>query len=161
MRNPNGVLTAYFVVMIFMGVTAGTALHGCAPAPKPTMESEQLFQLKKQLNECQSQLTEANKSLDELKARRWILPWRGSELKTANNLPSPSVVVLGAPDIRAAVGHSLMAAADLCGKDKVVGFFRDMVGEIVEKRIPVDIGGAVKKKCQADAEEKINSLITQ
>jgi hypothetical protein len=66
---------------------------------------------------------------------------------------------MAAPDIRAAVGHSLMAAADLCGRDKVVGFFEDMGSDIRKTLVPIDPLGVADKKARELSAKKINSLL--
>lgn len=159
MKIANSDGSGCLVAIIAVGVVISVAIIGCTPAPKP--EDPAVKVIGTQLADLKAQLTEANAKLDELKARRWILPWRGSELKTANNLPSPSVVVLGAPDIRAAIGHSLMAASDLCGKDKVVGFFEDMGSEIRKTLVPIDSLGIADKKARELSRNKINALLSQ
>jgi hypothetical protein len=148
-----------FVVML---IAAIVFVIGCvSPSdPKPDT-SDQLKAVRDDLDSVKQQLAEANKTLAVLESRRWILPWRGAQLKTANNLPSPSVVVLGAPDIRAAIGHSLMAASDLCGKDKVVGFFEDMGSEIRKTLVPLDSLGIADKKARELSRNKINALLSQ
>ncbi len=118
-----------------------------------TEVERQLSDANAQLKDSNAQLKDANTKLDNLKNYRVILPWRRTELDTVKGE--------AAPDIHAAIGHSLQAAADLCGKDQVLGFFNNMVGEIVSKRVPIDVGGAVKAKCQADATSKISELLSQ
>lgn len=63
------------------------------------------------------------------------------------------------PNIHAAIGHGLLAASDIAGREQVDQFFRAEVGKIVARHFPVDVGGAINAKCQDDFATLINSLM--
>jgi hypothetical protein len=65
------------------------------------------------------------------------------------------------PNIRAAIGHALLTAADLIGKEPVVEFFRGLVGDIISNHFPIDAGGLINAKCRDDAAIEINKLLNE
>jgi hypothetical protein len=138
-------LIELLVVAAAAWIFTGMMFSACAPAPIPQPTPVEKV-IGTQLAELKQQLTEANAKLDRLEKRRFIFP--------LGNKPD-----MAAPDIRAAVGHSLMAAADLCGRDKVVGFFEDMGSDIRKTLVPIDPLGVADKKARELSAKKINSLL--
>ncbi len=84
-----------------------------------------------------------------------------NELKQLHaHYETPTVTAsAAAPNLHAAIGHALLAASDIAGRDQVVQFFRDSTGEIVAKHAPLDIGGKIKSKCEDDMAANINLLM--
>lgn len=66
-----------------------------------------------------------------------------------------------APDVLGAISLELQAAGKLVGNDTVVNFFQDQIGAIIAHHFPLDVGGMIRAKCQADVGELINKLLSQ
>lgn len=105
-----------------------------------------LTDIEKQIDNCQVELGKIHAKLDKLAERRIILP-------------KPSTAA--APDVRAAIGFQLKAAAALVGKDKVIGFFQDIASDIRKTLVPLDPLGVADKKARELGGGKINELLTQ
>lgn len=130
-------------------------LCGCGDEGRQSLQNAQLISTQQQTNR---ELAGINESLKGIKfnletiATRRLFPL-GAEKGNKS--------FVGPDQIKAAIGHGLMAAADICGKDKVVLFFQDMSSDIKKELIPVDLGGLADKKARELSSKRINSLLSQ
>lgn len=141
-----------------LAVAGAVLFYGCSkPAPEP---DNGIAAANAQLIQVRQQLADIDDKLNQLAARRIILPWT-IERETTDKDGRRSVVVASAPDIRSAIGFQLKAAGALVGNDKVVAFFEDMGSDIRKAVVPVDLGGVLDKKARELSGKKINSLLNQ
>lgn len=100
------------------------------------------------LIDAEAKLDAANAKLDTLLARKPLLP----------------IFPIGAeaaPDVNSAISHSLKAAAALVGNTRVIEFFKERAGDIVEKRamLPPITKQALKARVQEDFADDIRRLL--
>lgn len=126
-------------------------LAGCTPPSAPNSGVlAQLDTITKELEKVSRDQERILADIRDLRARHW---WIGApvELRAEQQ----------APNVQAAIGHALLAASDIVGRDAVVKFFTDMASDVVRKRVPLDAGGLINKKCQDDVSTAVNQLLSQ
>lgn len=140
--------TARRVLVCLAVVVAALSFAGCHDGTPDWCVAE--------IQQLKTQHADGTRDIHELQARVDKL-----EQNLARRLGSSAndAALVAAPNIHAALGHALLAASAITGRDQIDKFFRDEVGKIVARRFPVDLGGAIKTKCQDDMAQTINSLM--
>lgn len=129
----------------------------CKPQQSPDND---IAAIRVESAELRQLLVDANAKLDQLERRHW---WLGVPPAMKPGEHSVRTAEQQAPDIRAAIGHALQAAADIVGRDKVIGTFEDIASRAYDKHVSLlpATKALFKKDVMSDVHSDIDKLISQ